>query len=162
MYIKYHCIAIKSRGPKLRMELPSSLPVHPRMDILPAIDYLKNYSKEDIDETALTNQNITTKHNLGNLGNDDLREKCLDIMAEELCSATRGHIHDQFSQSISDSAFEGMTDSKLPCTRDRLKQMIEGACLDFNQIGELGINKFIRHLTELCAFCNEKWKYFNT
>jgi hypothetical protein len=49
-----------------------------------------------------------------------------------------------------------MTDSKLPHTRDRLKQMlIEGACSDCNQIGELGMNKFIRHLTELRAFCNE-------
>ncbi len=88
MCMKYHCIAIKSCGLNLQMEFPSSLPVHPRMDILPAIDCLKNYSKEDIDETALTNRNITTKHNLGNFGNDDLHDKWLDIMAEELRSAT--------------------------------------------------------------------------
>jgi hypothetical protein len=77
-------------------------------------------------------------------------------MAEELHSATRGYIHGHFSQSISDSAFEGMTNSKLPCTRDCFKLMIEGACSDCNQIGELGIKEFIRHLTELPAFCNEK------
>jgi hypothetical protein len=126
------------------------------MNILPPIDYLKNYNKEDIDETVLINQNITTEHNLGNMGNDDLHDKWFGIMAEELCSASRGHIHDQFSQSISGSAFEGMTYSKLPCTRDHLKHMIEGACLDCNQIQELGINKLIRHLSELCAFCNKK------
>ncbi len=106
------------------MELPSSLPVHSQKDILPAIDGLKNYSKEDIDETVLSNWNITTKHNLGNLGNDDLHDKWFDIMTEELQSITRGHIQNQFIQSISDSAFEGMTDRKLPCTRDHLKQMI--------------------------------------
>jgi hypothetical protein len=45
-----------------------------------------------------------------------------------------------------------MIDGKLPCTRDSLEQMIEGACSDCNQIGKLGANRFIRHLTELCAF----------
>jgi hypothetical protein len=72
------------------------------------------------------------------------------------CMAIQAHIHNQFSQSIADSVFETMTESKQPRTRDSLKQMIEGACSDCDMIGIAGLHKFARHLTELRAFCNER------
>ncbi len=53
MYVKYHHMAIKSRGPKLHVPLNTSLPIHPKMPILPAIDRLKNYSKDDFDFTLI-------------------------------------------------------------------------------------------------------------
>ncbi len=53
MYINFHLIAIKSSGPNLWMMLPNSLPIHPRVIILLAIDCLKNHKKEDIDDSLL-------------------------------------------------------------------------------------------------------------
>ena len=124
------------------------------MPILPAIDRLKNYSKDDFDFTLINTQNRTLKYRPPD---DDIEhDQLLDSLADELRSSTQAYIHDQFSQSISDSVFETMTESKQPRTRDSLKQMIEGACSDCDMIGIADVNKFVRHFTELHAFCNER------
>ena len=47
MYHHLACNAI--RGPKLRICIPTSMPIQKREEILPAIDRLKNYDKNDID-----------------------------------------------------------------------------------------------------------------
>ncbi len=110
MYVKYHRMAIKSRGPKSCVPLPTSLPIHPKMPIFPAIDRLKNYSKDDFDFTLINTRNRTLKYRPPD---DDIEhDQLLDSLAGELHSSTQAHIHDQFSQSISDSVFETMTESK--------------------------------------------------
>ena len=111
---------------------------------------------DDLDEGMLTTQNITVIYNPSDDGTDQEHYQMLDSIANELQSSTRAHIQDQFSQSTSDSVFNGMSDGKQSRTRDCLTQMIEGACLDCDTIGVKGVNEFDQHLMELHAFCNEK------
>jgi hypothetical protein len=161
MYITIHQMAITSSGPNLGMTLPdsASVPIHQREIIHPAIHHLKNYEKEDILDSMSKLQKQRIRYTPSDEVDDsDKLDKWLDSLADELRLYTYGHIQDQFSQLILDSAIEGMKDGRIPRTRDSLKQMIEGAFSDCDQIGEIAVNEFIQHLTELHAFCNDKKK----
>ena len=157
MYLKYHRMAIKCRGPNLRVSM-SSLTMHLPMPILPAKDRMTNYSTTDLDVIMLENSNRTVIFTPPDEDDSHEQERLLDEIANELRNSTQAHIQDKFNESILDSVFDTYTDGKQPRTRDCLKQMIEGACSDCDVIGIDAVNEFERHLTELRAFCNERKK----
>jgi hypothetical protein len=138
------------------MKTPYSLAIHPSEPLFPTMDRLKNYNKNEVKNICQENSTATVTYNLTDRDDTNEHNEWFDSLADELQLSSHGHIQDKFSQSITDSAFDGMHEGKNPRTRDILKQMIEGACSDCNLIGEQGANEIIRHLTELHAFCNEK------
>ena len=63
MYTEFHRIAIKYSGLNLQMVSPYALPIHPREALLPAIDRLKNYNKDKVENDCKTNSNATVAYN---------------------------------------------------------------------------------------------------
>ena len=74
---------------------------------------------------------------------------------------THGYIQDKFSQLITDSAFDGMHESKNPRTRDMLKQMIEGACSDCDLIGERVVSAVYRILVVFLPYTSYRVGVFD-
>ena len=45
----YHLASNAIRGPKIRIDIPATMPIEEKQVVLPAIDCLKNYDRQDLD-----------------------------------------------------------------------------------------------------------------
>ncbi len=66
------------------MKSPYSLPIHPKEPLLPPIDRLKNYNKEEVENDCKTNSNGTVTYNPSNGDYAMVRGEWFDSLADEL------------------------------------------------------------------------------
>ena len=66
------------------MVSPYALPIHPKEPLLPAIDHLKNYNKEDVVNDCKTKSNGTVTYNPSDGDYANVRDEWFDSLADEL------------------------------------------------------------------------------
>ena len=84
MHIKFHWIAIKYSGPNLQMRTPYSLAIHPREPLLPALDRIQKYIKEEAEEICLANSKATVTYNPTDGDYTNEHDKQFDSLVDEL------------------------------------------------------------------------------
>ena len=152
MYHHLACNAI--RGPKMRIDIPTSMPIQDRQDILPAIDRLKNYDKQDFDlekiDAMFTNtytpDSMSTQDELS-MFNEQM--SFLNQMTSESCEEI-------FDASLNDADIPDEAMKSLH-TRDVLKQFIEESCTAADYRGMKGRRELEERLVlvDFRQWCNE-------
>ena len=150
MYHHLACNAI--RGPKLRFDIPTSMPIQDRQDIMPAIDRLKNYEKQDLDlgkfdamfSHTYTPDSMSTQDEFS-MFNEQMN--CLNQMTSESCAEI-------FDASLNDADIPDDIMKSLH-TRDVLKQFIEESCAAADYRGLKGRRAFEERLVDFRQWCNE-------
>jgi hypothetical protein len=136
------------KGPKMRVEIPdeSVIPIEPAAPLLPALDRLKNYNKDDIDLSKIEGMNV--REFIPKEVTDD------DKLYEEISAHFRTNnetTNDIFSSSIEDSAVP-------PCSTDEprivLKQQLEDCYALCKEIGPEGLTMLSSKLSEFEAWAS--------
>ena len=150
MYHHLACNAI--RGPKMRFDIPTSMAIHDREDILPAIDRMKNYDKQDFD-LAKFDAMFTNTYTPDSMSTQDEftmfseQMSCLNQMTSESCAGI-------FDASLNDADIPDEAMKSLR-TRDVLKQFIEESCSAADYRGMKGRRALEERLLDFRQWCNE-------
>ena len=150
MYHHLACNAI--RGPKLRINIPTTMPIQDRQAIRPAIDRLKNYDKQDLDldkfdamfSNTYTPDSMSTQDEFSMFAE---QMSFLNQMTSDSCEEI-------FDASLNDADIPDEVMKSLH-TRDVLKQFIEESCSAADYRGMKGRRAFAKHLVDFRQWCNE-------
>ena len=154
----YHRLALNPpAGPRLRKSIPDSLAIKDRDPILPAVDRLINYKKEDID-FSLVDGMVSTTHSQDSYDmdtdpNDDVDENFFEERRQALFKSISHTCEQMFDVSISNSALPESARSGVR-TRDALKQPWEEACDAADGIGWEATRKLESMLDDFREWCN--------
>ena len=150
MYHHLACNAI--RGPKMRIDIPTSMPIQDRQDILPAIDRLKNYDKQDLDLEKFDAM-FTSTYTPDSMSTQDEFSMFNEQMSY-LNQTTSGSCEEIFDASLNDADIPDEAMKSLH-TRDVLKQFIEESCTAADYRGMKGRRALEERLVDFRQWCNE-------
>ena len=149
----YHQLACNGiRGPKIRIEIPKSMTIQDKHDILPALDRLKNYDRKDLDLNKFDAM-FTNTYTPDSMSTQD---EC-SVLAEQMSylnEMTTESCDRLFDASINDADIPDEAMKSLQ-TRDVLKQIIEESCTAADYRGVKGRRALEERLLEFRRWCNE-------
>ncbi len=159
----FHLLAMKDvAGPTFRGEIPDNLEIHPQTPILPALDRLKNYSKEGIDLEKIDGMFSTTFTPSSQFTDEsgveidrDVLDEIFEDMFEDLQSITSKSSVKIFESALSNAALPQAA-AKGIGARDTLKSLANDSYALADKVGPDGVAKLEEMFNGYLAWCNTK------
>jgi hypothetical protein len=145
---KYHLLAMNlMKGPKMRCNVPQFLEICEAKDFLPAIDRLKNYQRNSINQSQLKDSILNKRRIHISLTNDDkIGNEVISYVNDKWKDTSGGHLNDLFSQSIMISDFNSPQKVGSLWARYSLKHLWEECCAKVDKIGPEGVKELEHQL----------------
>ena len=135
-----HVLASKElMGPTLNESIPDTMEITTRSEIMPAIDRLKNYKKDDIDLERIDGMFISTfTPNTDDRSSDDLNE-LFESMVDELQYMTTPSGDAMFDKSVFNSSIREVVQGV--CARNMIRSIVDTSYALADRLGVDGVKK---------------------
>ena len=159
----FHLLAMKDvAGPTFKGDIPDNLEISPRAPILPALDRLKNYSKEGIDLEKIDGMFSTTFTPSSQFSDEsgmevdrDVLDKIFEGMFNELQSITSSSSVEIFESALANAVLP-QTAAKGVGARETLKSLANDSYALADKVGQDGVAKLEEMFNGYLAWCNTK------
>ena len=154
MYMKL--VMSNGDGPLLKSAIPNTniFPIEEPLLILPACDRMRNYSSKDVSDLEHFDGLFSQDYEPDDYEMDEEQNLFMNI-ANRICDMTTDVTNDKFSESINDTVFPELTESRYN-TREMLKQKIEDCCSAADEVGADGKKELGRVLDSFQQWCARK------